>query len=517
MTEVRSGRDAAFIGYGRTVLVVIAIAIGSGVGLAQGVVGAQTLGPEDAVALALDHNLTLRGARLGPEIAATDVRAAETSWTPQLSTRIAGGNRQTPPASAFDPSRPVTNQNLQTGLLFGQQLPWGASYSVGWDGTRLASNNVLARFQPQLGAAATASFVQPLLKDLRIDAARAAQATAVEAMGVADAEWRTAVAAIRRNVLHAYWNWVYLRDLLVVQRESRLMAERLLEGNRARVAAGALAAVDVVEAEAEVVRRSEIILLTAARVQDAEDRLHVLISGSGGWQTAGGLEPTVTLTSLASSAVVEPSAEALQHREDLNALRRQLAIDGVGVRKAQNDRLPSASLRVDYGVQATAGTELVRGQGATGPVTGSIQRGYLSALDDLAQFRYPSWSVDLSVSYPIGPARADAELARAALKRRQDEAALASAEQNAGIEIRVAARAVETNRERLALTANGVALSERRLDGEERKFAVGLSTSFFVFQAQRDLSAARETRLKSLVDYQLSLADFEAVQTIPLR
>jgi outer membrane protein len=496
----------------------LALAVASSVALAQGAgAGVQALGPEEAVVLALEHNLTLKGARLGPEIAATELSAAATSWTPQLSTRIAAANRQTPPASAFDPSRPLTNQNLQTGLLFGQQLPWGSSYSVGWDGTRLASNNVLARFQPQLGAAATATFVQPLLKDLRFDAARAAQATAVETMGVADAEWRTAVAATRRRVLHAYWTWVYLRDLLSVQRESRSMAQRLLEGNRARVAIGALAAVDVIEAEAEVARRAEVILLTAVRVKDAEDRLRVLISGTTGWQAAGDLEPTVTLMSTAAGASPEWSAASLQRREDLNALRRQLAIDRVDVRKAQNDRLPSAALRVDYAVQATAGTELVRGQGVTGPVTGSIQRGYLSAFEDLAQFRYPSWSVDLSVNYPIGPARADAELARATLKRRQDEAALASAEQEAGVEIRSVARAVEANRERLALTASGVALSERRLDGEERKFAVGLSTSFFVFQAQRDLSAARETRLKSLIEYQLSLADLDAVQTIPLR
>ena len=34
-------------------------------------------------------------------------------------------------------------------------------------------------------------------------------------------------------------------------------------------------------------------------------------------------------------------------------------------------------------------------------------------------------------------------------------------------------------------------LAERRLDAEQRKFAAGTSTSFQVFQAQRDLSLAR--------------------------
>ena len=75
---------------------------------------------------------------------------------------------------------------------------------------------------------------------------------------------------------------------------------------------------------------------------------------------------------------------------------------------------------------------------------------------------------------------------------------------------------VTANEKRLVSTANAVALSERRLDAEQRKFSVGLSTSFFVFQAQRDLASTREALLRSALDYQLSVADLEAVQKVPI-
>ena len=55
------------------------------------------------------------------------------------------------------------------------------------------------------------------------------------------------------------------------------------------------------------------------------------------------------------------------------------------------------------------------------------------------------------------------------------------------------------------------------MDAEERKFTVGLSTSFFVFQAQRDLALAREAQLRSALDHRLSWVDLEAVQVIPVR
>jgi outer membrane protein TolC len=151
-----------------------------------------------------------------------------------------------------------------------------------------------------------------------------------------------------------------------------------------------------------------------------------------------------------------------------------------------------------------------------GPVVDTVDRGFGSVIGDLARLRYPAWSVQLSVSYPLGMAAAEANAARASVRQRQAEVSLAAAEQQVATEVRAALRGVDANRRRLESTATAVSLWERRLDAEERKFAVGLSTSFFVFQAQRDLTSAREAQLRSMLDYRLSIADAKAVQLIPL-
>jgi hypothetical protein len=50
------------------------------------------------------------------------------------------------------------------------------------------------------------------------------------------------------------------------------------------------------------------------------------------------------------------------------------------------------------------------------------------------------------------------------------------------------------------------------LEAEQKKFAVGMSTSFLVFQAQRDLAQARNNELGAILDYNQAIVDFDAVQ-----
>jgi outer membrane protein TolC len=352
------------------------------------------------------------------------------------------------------------------------------------------------RFDPELQAGATATLVQPLLKGLRFDDARADHRTSLQARDIAGSTLNAAIATTKLEVQRAYWLWVYTRDYLSVQRQSLQLAQELLDGNRARVAAGAMAAVDVIEAQAEVARRTESIAIAEKDVANTEDLVRMLAFDPGDPRWSAPLEPSVVEPEpLAAAGLVE---RALGSRQDLASLRASVAIEDIALKRARNDTLPDASLRAGYSVRGVGGAD------------------YRSLLDDLARSRYPAWSFELSVSYPIGQARAEADAARASLRRQQAEAAVKAAEQRVAMEVRAALREVEANRRRLDLTATAVTLAERRLEAEQRKFAVGLSTSFFVFHAQRDLSQAREAALRSTLDYRAATAEIAAVPVIPL-
>jgi len=121
------------------------------------------------------------------------------------------------------------------------------------------------------------------------------------------------------------------------------------------------------------------------------------------------------------------------------------------------------------------------------------------------------------MSYPIGANPQGVALVRARLEYSQQQTQLQNAELQVAAQVRETGRQALTNQRRVATTAVSRQLSERRLEAEERKLAAGTSTSFFVFQAQRDLAQARNNELRAIIDYQRSIVDFETVQRAPLR
>ncbi len=71
---------------------------------------------------------------------------------------------------------------------------------------------------------------------------------------------------------------------------------------------------------------------------------------------------------------------------------------------------------------------------------------------------------------------------------------------------------METNFKLVAATGAARELAAQRLDAEEKKFAAGMSTNFFVTQAQRDLALAEVNEIRSIANYRKSVINFERSQ-----
>jgi outer membrane protein TolC len=155
---------------------------------------------------------------------------------------------------------------------------------------------------------------------------------------------------------------------------------------------------------------------------------------------------------------------------------------------------------------------LIRGPGFPGPVIGSETTSFGSTLGQVFSGDYPTWTFGVQFSYPLGNSTAEANLARARIERDQAAARLRSTELTAVREVRQTALRLEQNRQRIETTKLARELAEQRLDAEQKRFEVGMSTSFLVIQAQRDLAIARNGELQALLEYQLSVIAFETSQ-----
>ena len=116
------------------------------------------------------------------------------------------------------------------------------------------------------------------------------------------------------------------------------------------------------------------------------------------------------------------------------------------------------------------------------------------------------------MNYPIGQATEEANHARAKLEHQQSQERLKSAESRAVQQVRDAWWKIEMNAKRIETTRAARDLAEQRLDAERKRLEVGISTSFLVIQAQRDLAQARTGELAATLAYDLALVDFEALQ-----
>ncbi len=119
------------------------------------------------------------------------------------------------------------------------------------------------------------------------------------------------------------------------------------------------------------------------------------------------------------------------------------------------------------------------------------------------------------MNYPIGTSAAEANVARARLLQRQTIAQGRQLELAIATEVTNAALQVESNRERWQAATVARELAELRSEAEQSRFDVGLSTNFFVVQAQRDLRDAQNSELRALLDYRRAEVEFERVQEIP--
>jgi outer membrane protein TolC len=260
--------------------------------------------------------------------------------------------------------------------------------------------------------------------------------------------------------------------------------------------------------------------VSEASIQSFEDRLRSLISDPTApdfWTMR--IEPTDQPVMSAPRAInVEAAVStALQNRTDIIQTRKQLESADINVRYFSNQRLPDVNLQATYGLVGLGGTQYEFGQGGfPPPIIGQTARGFGSVLSDVFRNQFPSWTLGVNIGYPLGRSQAEAGLARAKLQTQQGQVSLRNLELQITTAVRDAGRQVNTNLKRVQATAVARQLAEQRLAAEQKKFNVGMSTTFIVFQAQRELTSARNNELRAIIDYNRSLIDFEAIQQIPL-
>ncbi len=482
------------------------------------------LSADEAVRLALENNLGLRADRLSPQLQALALIQTRAAYAPTLFSNTTKNSNSNPP-NDFQTSgggQVTTAAGFRTNAGLAQQLKWGGGrYQVSMDGGRNTTNSPTDQFNPRLSSNLNFNYTQPLLRNFSIDSTRQQLLSGQKQREIVDVQLQQQITTTARNVRIAYYDLVGAIAGLEVAKQSRELAQQQFRNNQRKVEVGTLAPIEIVQAQAEVSRTEEQVIIAEGQIQSLEDRLRTLVlnpSQPDFWTVR--IEPTEQPTLTPQALDVDGAIRnALAIRSDLVQARKQIEQTDIGIKFAGNQRLPSLDAIVNYGLAGVGGTQFDF-DGSSGifppPVLSQTNRSFSDALRDVFGNQFKTWSVQFQLSYPIGTSAAETALASQRLQRQQQTTGLQELELQVTQAVREAARSVNTSLKRVEATRSARGFAEQRLEAEEKRMAVGLSTTFELVQAQRDLAAARQSELNAILSYNRALIGFQAVQSVPV-
>jgi outer membrane protein len=481
--------------------------------------GTRELTLEDAVNLGLEKNLDIQVSRLEPQSVDLTTLGLRNTFRPVLSSTFGQRDQVQPPTSQLNGGSSVTNGTTTYNFGVAQAVPWGGgSFAVGFTNARLSTNNVFANFNPSYNANLTAAYTQPILRGFRIDNTRQQLSVSLINRDISEESVKATVVQTVANVRNAYWDLVFARSAVDVARRALSLADRLVEDNQARVEVGTLAPLDIVQAQAEAATRRQTLASAEATASTADLALkRFLVNGTEDPLWRQEIVPVDVPSVQPPPTDVEGAVRrAITERTDIATSRKNLETNDVNMRFFRNQSLPALDLTASYGAQGLGGTSYIRqGSGLGSTVIGTIPGGYSDALAFIRDRTFPNWNVAMTLSYPIMGNQAEAQYARARVQRQQAQTRLRALEVQIAAEVANAAFTVQANLRRVEAASAARELAQKRLEAEQSRFEVGLTTNFFVVQAQRDLRDAENTELRALADYRKSLVNYERAQQAP--
>ena len=474
---------------------------------------------DEAVRMALENNLGIRAERLSPQMQALAVAQTRASYGPLLFSNTTKNSNSNPPQNFLSGSNFVTNAGFRSNAGVAQALKWGGGrYQASLDGSRNTTSDPTDPFNPRLSSNFNFNFTQPLLRDFSIDTTRQQLLVGQKQLEISNLQLQQQLTQTARAVRYAYYDLVGAIGQLQVAQQSLDLANESLKNNQRRVEVGTIPPIDIVEAQAEVSRNEEAVIITEAQVKAFEDALRTLVmnpSQPDFWtvRVVPSEQPVLTPRTVDVEAAIR---NALDKRTDLAQARRQMDQTDITMKYIRNQKLPAVNAIVNYGLAGVAGTRTIYDLSGGFPIAiGAAERSFGDAVRDIFGNQFKTWSLQFRVSYPLGTSAADAGLAQARVQREQEVTTLRALELQVAAQVRDAGRQVDTSLKRVEATRKAREFGEKRYDAEQKRINVGLSTTFQLFQAQRDLASARLAELNSIIAYNRALVNFEAVQVVP--
>jgi HAE1 family hydrophobic/amphiphilic exporter-1 len=517
----------------------------------------------DAIKRALENNNDIEVARDDVRIAETQLRALEGIFDPIFAVTPQYDKRISPQQSSLGGGSVTSTTTYSLSPSVQKQFgKGGGNYFLQFSNSHTNTSNSFSLLNPFYSSNLSLGFTQPLLRDRSIDNNRRQIRIQRKRLDQTDADFRQRTIDVINRVQQAYWELVFaLRDQQNQLANLNLSRESL-RNIEAQIAAGAKAPLERAEVQTELANRETALYSAIQAVAIAENNLKVLIfknPSSPEWSAQ--LTPTDTPKFDTTPVNLDDALKAARdNRPELRRLRLQNDINDIDISFFKNQTKPQIDLTGTLALTGLAGNSLgtIVPPGTTQPlIVGNplldpsafllneiqaIQRaqglpvavvpstvveantinptlvgGYGQTIRNLFGGDTRNITVGVAISFPFKNKTAEANLAGARIQKEQLQASTRSQEQLIEVDVRNSAQAVESARQRVLSAREARVNAELQLEGEQRLYQVGRSTTFLLFQRENALANARASELRAETDYNKALADLQRATSTTLR
>ncbi|HEX6727574.1 MAG TPA: TolC family protein [Nitrospira sp.] len=461
----------------------------------------ETVSLADAAVRALQHNLDISISRQNKDSRLADIIIEQSKFDPNLSVNgqynrtVNPLNRPVFGSTGFflDQIRIFDQRSSSVTVDASTNLITGGNFDVNYSPARSSVNQDLATgflFNPSWTGGLAFTFTQPLLRNAGVAINKTFIKVAQNNAEVEQHVFRDRVMTVVTTVEQTYWELVFANENLKVAQAALKAAEELLATNRAKSKAGIMSIVDVLQAEAAVASRVEQVLVAEKSIRDQEDQLRRLLNpGEEDLRQDVRLTPAdAPVTFLEPLSLQEAIDIAIEQRPEITQAKKNIESGELNKQFARNQLLPTLSFQGTMGLAGLGGD-------------------YSESFTKNFSGDFYNYGAGLVLSYPLGNRAAVSTYNKRQLEAKNAEITLSNVRQQIIVGVREAVRRVQTDFKRIETTRSARIMAEKQLQAEQERLKVGLSTTRFVLDFQRDLATAQGNELRAVVDYNKSLSN----------
>ena len=426
----------------------------------------------------------------------------EAASAPQLNTLFSGGLQ-------------VLNTNTGTyNFAYNQGFETGTLLTVGYNNTRVTTNNPFSNYSPSLTTSFRATATQHLLNGFGWGINGRFILQAKNDRRITDSAFRQQVLYTVNQVENIYWALVSAYEDEQAKERQLAQSSQLTADNRRQLEIGTLAPLDVVNSDSAVASDKQALVASKTNLEYQQLLMKQAIARNlNDPQLANAPVIPTDRVGLDRLPEEDTPVEDLVKQAYVNNPQIEQAVlnmqnNKITIKAFKNGLLPVIDAYAFYGGSALGGAQNPVAQnfgGATGsapyPPGQFPSIGYGSVLQNTFNNNAPDKGVGLNATIYIRNRTAQADQARSQMEYRQSQMRLQQLYTQIRIQVTNQQYALTNDRAQVEAAQAGRDFAAQSLAAEQKKYKLGASTTALVLQQGRNLAIAENTLISDTAAY----------------